>query len=512
MEESVSERTTGRKILKGTIVIILVSVFAKITAFFSEALLANYLGTSYQSDAYYMVSSIQQVFYPMLSVGVWKVFLPVYKDRITQKKMDEASAVANKTITLLTIVSILFVVFIWVFNDVVVRIIAPGFSDETRVLCAELVRISSPMYLFVIIAAVYASMLQCHNKFWGSQIREVATHIPTILVAILCYNVWGVKALAVALILGGLVRLLVELPFVDWGYRFRPDFSLKDTQFIVMIKRLPSALLSEGVTQFNTLIDKVMASSLPTGAVSSLNYGHRLMNVFSGLLSSAIATAMYPQMVELISLKKQDVLAQLMEKTIRLFFITMVPISIACIVFRTELVTLVYQRGAFGTDSTIITSSVFALYSVGLLFVACSTVLNNLFYGYGDTKTPMIISVVHLIVNVVLNLVLVWYMGVNGLALATSLSAIVTTGVRYVLCGRYIIMNGKVLLYYALKIGFVSCFSCIGAYLLVSALFDSMLVRLVIGAVLGVSSYCVLLKVLHVDELNELIKIIRRKK
>ena len=328
------DNTIGKKVFRGTVVITLVGILAKFTSFIAEAILAAYLGTTYQSDAYYMVNGVQMVIYPMISVGIWKVFLPLYKEKITHGLKEEADALTNHVITFFSIVSFLAVGLMILLAGPIVSVVAPGFEGETRALCIKLVRISAPMYFFIIAAAIYASILQANNKFLGSQIREVASHIPTILAAIFFYKRFGIEAMAIALVVGGAVRLLIELPFVNWGYRYRPDFRFKTHEFGVLLKRLPSALISEGVVQLNTLIDKAMASTLPEGTISALNYGHKLINVFSGLLSTAIATALYPQMIELIALKKEDELSSLLEKIIDIFAALMIPVTLACVLFR----------------------------------------------------------------------------------------------------------------------------------------------------------------------------------
>ena len=276
-----NEASLGKKIFRGTIIIIAVSVAAKLASFLTEAILAYYLGTSAEGDAYYMISSLHNVVYPMMSVGIWKVFLPIYKEKQAHGDMEGAAEIANKVLTFFTMLSVGVVLLVIVFGEGVVSLIAPGFEGETRTLCIRLIRLSAPMYIFIVASAVYASMLQCHNRFLGSQIREVASHVPTILAAVFCYRAFGIEALAYALVVGGIVRLLVELPFVNWNYKPKADLNFRSPAFKTMLKRLPSALLSEGVNRINTLIDKIMASGLPEGSISALNYGVKLTNVFS---------------------------------------------------------------------------------------------------------------------------------------------------------------------------------------------------------------------------------------
>lgn len=505
------DHSIGKKVFRGTVVIVLIGILAKITSFIAEAVLAAYLGTTYQSDAYYMVNSIQMVVYPMLSVGIWKVFLPIYKEKLTHGLGEEATALTNKVITFFSIVSFVAVGLLILLAGPVVSVVAPGFEGDIRALCIKLVRISAPMYFFIISAAIYASILQANNKFLGSQIREVASHIPTILAAVFFYKRFGIEAMAIALVAGGAVRLLIELPFVNWGYRFRPDFKFRSQEFGLMLKRLPSALISEGVTQLNTLIDKAMASMLPEGTISGLNYGHKLMNVFSGLLSAAVATALYPQMIELIALKKEEELSRLVVRIIDIFCLLMIPVTLACVLFRTELVAAVFQRGSFTAESTALTSGVFALYSIGIFFIACNTVITNLFYGYGNTKTPMFISIANLVINVALNLGLIYIWGVNGLALATSLSAVITFFIRIKAAEKYVKLDNKKMIVTAAKVLLAACVACFVPRVFFWFFPINKYAVLAISFFIGAALYIVGIKLLKVTEIHDLIGLVKKK-
>lgn len=447
----------------------------------------------------------------MLSVGIWKVFLPIYKEKITQKDTEAANELANKVITNFTIISIILVVILMVFSNLVVSIAAPGFEGETKKLCSDLVMLSSPMYTFIMAAAVYASMLQSHDRFLGSQIREVVSHVPTIITAIFFYPRFGIKSLGIALVAGGLMRLVVELPFVNWGYRFRPSFRKKTEEYTLMMKRLPSALISEGVNQLNLLIDRMMASSLPSGAVSALNYGSRLTGVLNGLLSTAVTTALYPQVVEMISLKKQEELERLISEILKIFAMVMFPMTIASILFRKELVSAVFERGAFGTESVALTAGTFACYCFGLFFSASNAVLSNVFFGYGDTKKPMYFGILNLIINVVLNFLLVSLIGINGLAVATSLSAFTGFLVRIIAIRKYVHFDWKEILIQFAKFLIASGIACALAYLAVHWLYLNKYVVLVLAAGVGILVYVAELYVMKVEELKLLIELVSRR-
>lgn len=496
------------ELLKGTIIIILVSILSKFSSFVSESILAAYLGTTSQSDAYYMVSSIQMVIYPMLGVGVWKIFLTIYKEKVSKNEIINANKLANKATTFFSSISIVVALLIFFFSDSIVAAVAPGFSSDEKKLCSELVKISSPMYIFITASAVYSSMLQCHKKFLGSQLREVASHIPTIVAALFFYNIWGIKTLAIALVVGSCLRLIIELPFVDWGYKFKPDFCFNDRDLFLILRRLPAALLSEGVTQINTLIDKVMASSLPYGAVSALNYGNKLANVFSGLLSTAVATALYPQVVELVSLNQRDELNKLMTKIINIFSIIMIPVTIACCIFSKELVLVVYERGVFDSNSTNLTAGIFSSYCLGLFFFACNMILSNIFYGYGDTRTPLYISIINMIVNVIGNIVFVRLWGSSGLAFSTSLSAMFSMAFQMFFVKKYVQFSIKEIVIIVTKALVSSVVACGIPSLLKTLLSFSPYLELIVALVIGVVIYLTMLRLFNVKELQELKKTI----
>ncbi|MBR0156367.1 MAG: murein biosynthesis integral membrane protein MurJ [Clostridia bacterium] len=496
-----------KKVFNGAVIIAVVSIIAKLTTFAQEAVLAAYIGTTFKSDAYHMVSSIQMVIYPMVSVGIWKVFLPLYKEKVTHNRIDEANRFANKVITFYSIIAIALVALIMIFTGAVVSLVAPGFEGETRELTIELVRISAPMYITVIGSAVYAAMLQCHNRFFGAQIREVVSHIPTLVAAIFFYRRWGIQALAYALIIGGFLRLVIELFFVNWGYRYKPDFRFKDDDMGKMMKRLPYVLIIESVTKINSLIDKAMASGLPEGTISCLSYASKLTHVFSGLLSTAISTALYPQMIELIALKKQKELSNLVVKTVDIFAVMMIPLTTACILFRTEVVSAAFGRGAFSAESVALTAGIFAVYCVAFFSSATNGVLNNIFYGHGNTKVPMILTIIGVVANVGLNLVFIRLWGAIGLAVTTSSLSIVMLFVRFRLTRKYVSLNLKRVLTVTAKVLLISLISCGIPRLLFSFVHLNKYLTLVISAVMAVPLYYLGCRLLKITELDDIIQL-----
>ena len=451
-----------KDLLKGAFVILFVSIVAKIVSYITEAILASILGSSSIGDAFFMVIGIQYVLYPMLSVGSWKVFLPIYKKIQVADQKVRLNMFSDTIISIFIVLSIITVAVIMCFSSGIVSVIAPGFSNDTKTMCSRLLFVSSPMYIFVVIAAIYAAMLQCHNKFFASQIREVISHLPTIIVCLFLYKRYGYISLGYGLLLGGAFRLIIELFFVDWKYYFKPRVIINKDIF-AFFKAFPATFIAEGVIQMNMMIDKIMASTLATGAISVLNYGSRLTNVFSGLVSNSLATAFYPKMSELIAKKEFSKLSSAVNTLINLYCLIIIPISIGCIIFRTEIVSVAFQRGEFDSSSVALTAGTFSCYSSGLFFLASNTIFNNILYSYGETKKTMYVSIYNLVINVVVNLMLISTFKANGLAIATSIAALLTFFIRiYYLRGLVSISLKTIFIRFAIVL-LVSAIICFAA-------------------------------------------------
>lgn len=454
-------RAKGKSTIKNIGIVFWVLLLAKVVAFANDAILAAYLGTSIEADAFYMVLGIQQVLYPMLSVGIWKVFLPEYKKQLTLYGSDKADVLANKMILLFGGISAVFVVLILIFHKAIVMICAPGLSVEGKELCGQLLQISAPLYFFIIISTIIAVMLQCRGKFLGSQIREVVSHLPTIVFSFFLYNKFGIRVLAYSLIVGSILRLLVEIPFIDWGFKLKFGKEKFSTEEKNSLKRIPEALLTAGVEQINTLVDKMMASGMVVGSISALNYAHKIMNVFSGLFASAISTTLYPKMAQLATEKKHVDLEKILRKSIYIISFFMIPITIGSVLYSEIIIACVFQRGNFDIQATKITASVYAFYAIGLLFIGLKDILSNILYSYGDTKAAMKVSIITVVANVILNIIFSFFFGANGLALASSIAVVINNVVCLLFLNHYIKISYGKIIFESIRILLASVLACL---------------------------------------------------
>jgi len=500
------------KTVKNVGIILGCSISAKILSYVWEATLAAFLGASDQADALYMTTSIFGILYPILDLGIWKVFLPTYKAKLVEKDESGVERVANISITFFFMISIALVLFLIVCAHPLVMIMAPGFEGEKREITIQYLRISAPTYFLMASTSVIGAMLQCHGRFLGSQLREIGSHVSRIVYLFVFFRFMGIYAAVTAYIVGSVFRLLVQLPFINWKWKFKPNFHFKDKDIVPMIKGLPAVALTAAISHINGMVDRIVASGSATGSVACLNYGHKLMNVFSGTISTAIGTAVYPTMIQHIAEKKTDKLKELLINVISALEFFIIPLSCFCILFSKEMVTVAFQRGAFDASAVSLTSGVFTGYCIGMLFLGISTIVTNVFYGYGDTKTTLYITIIGIAINVALDLLLVNLLGVFGLALATSLSAVIGVCIRFIFLKRYIVIGYKALLIESAKILGLSIIACGIPYVLVTFLLKlNVYVSLILSAAICGGIYFGLSYVFKIRTLSFVKSLIKKK-
>jgi len=491
------------KLFKNVAIILGCSIAAKVLSFIWEAILAAYLGTSDQADAFYMVSSIFGILYPILDLGIWKVFLPAYKTKLAIGEKKEADTLANIAITLFFLLSMALVLFVVVLAKPLTILVAPGFSAEKKAITAQYLCISAPAYLLMATASAVGAMLQSRERFFGSQLRELGTHISKILYIFICYRYFGIYAAITAMIVGSVFRLLIQLPFINWKWKFRFDFHFKDKDVSTMIKGLPSVALTAAITHINGLVDKMVASGSGNGAVSCLNYGYKLVSVFSGMISTAIGTAVYPTMIQHIAEKEEDKLRKLLVNISAVLGFLIIPITCFCMLFSKEVVSAAFERGAFDASAVAATSGVFSGYCIGMLFVGVSGIVTNVFYGYGDTKITMYISIAEVAINIVFNVIFVRFWGVAGLAVASSIAAIISLSIRGICMRKYITLNYWRILWEWGKLFLLSLAACLPPYFLVTKLMHiNVYLTLVIGLGLSCMLYFLLAILFHIEAMD----------
>lgn len=500
-----------KSLLSGSLAVLAALIICKITAFLQEMIIAAYLGATAVGDAFNTVNGIQETIYPMLAVGISQVFLPAYKSIMVQRDQKKADSLANYAIVFFTGISIVVVILLIIFAPFVVSVVAPGFDAEQKDLTAHLVRLSAVSYAFICCASVLSSMLIANGRFFASEIRGAFTHLPIIIAALLFYKRYGLDALAISLVVAGIARLVVLLPFMHKGYRFTLNDPPPWKYLKTLLARLPSALVSSGITQLNTLVDKIMASNLVVGSISCLNYGTRLYMVLQELFANVIATSSYPQIIELIAQDKKDELSKLLSKIVCVIWFFTIPLTVGGIVYSNNLVHIAFVRGAFTSEMGKITASVFIGYISALAFSSLNGIMNNVYFGFGDTKSPMLFNLLNLLLNIGFNIVFVHRYAVAGLAIATSISSIICLSMRVLFLRKKMTLRFEGLLKQGLVILVSSLVAVLFSYGIIQLIgIEGNVLLLLLAGIISIVVYLLEMRVIKMPVYEEAIAMSRK--
>jgi putative peptidoglycan lipid II flippase len=355
-------------------------------------------------------------------------FVPTFSATLAQRGDEEARELANICFTLLTIVMAAVALGGILFSPYIVGIMFPGFRAmpgkfELTVL---LNRLMFPYIFFISLVALCMGILNTIRHFFTPAISTVFLNISMILAVIFLRGFFAVPitALAVGVLLGGIIQLLLQLP-VLWnkGFPIRPRFAFDhpDVRRIALLM-LPS-VFGVGVYYLNLTVSAILASLLPQGSVSYLYNAQRLFEFPQGIFTVSVAQAVLPSMSKQAAEGDIAGMKQSLVFGMRLILFITIPAMAGLLACATPIFSLLYMGGAFDYAMAVNSALALAYYSLGLSFVALTRVLAPAFYALKDTKTPVWTAFIAFLLNICFSLALMWPLKHGGLALATTLSA-----------------------------------------------------------------------------------------
>src|SRR5699024_10459802 len=417
-----------KKSAKSVVTIIVFTLASKVLGFLREALIASNYGSGAGTDTYFIALSAITLFSTLILQTVNTTMIPVLSDVEAKEGKKGKLNHLNNFLNTLTLFAVLLIILGYFLTPLLMRLLGKGFEGEQFELAITLTRIGLPLLIFSSLVGVFRGYLQSEESFTESAAAAFPKNIVFILFLIFLSQHFSIKALMVAAVIAEASQLLVQIPGLrKLGYRYKFKVDLKDEYMQQIASLIPPVLISVGISDLNNLIDKSMASSLASGSVSSLNYANVLNNVVMSVFVTAIITVIFPMLSKEANSENYAGLKKLMHTSLNIVLLITIPAAIGMIVLATPAVKFAYQRGEFGETAAMMTSSALVFYSLGLVGNGVKAMLTRVFYSLKDTKTPMINSAYALGLNFIFNLILIQFMGHNGLALSTSISALITT-------------------------------------------------------------------------------------
>ena len=418
---------------------------SRILGFVRDVIFAKFFGTNIFAQAFVVAFRLPNMLRDMVGEGATDAaIVPILTEYSHTRTKEEYWEVARVILNLMLSVLLLLSVLGVVFAPLLVRIIAPGFlkSPEKFATTVLLTRWVFPYILLLGMVAYSKGVLNSFHYFTTPAFAPVALNTTMIIALLVLCPVIGIKGLIVGVLLGGVLEVGLQIPPLRRkGFRFGGGFKLVHPIAERIGKLLLPRALGTAVYQISVLIDTVLASLawvVGAGGVAALYYSNRLVQLPLAIFGISLATAVLPKMSREVASKDMNRLKETVAFSLRAVFTVMMPAAVGLMVLARPIVRILFQRGEFTAYSTSITANALFFYTFGLFAYAGIKILVNTYYSMGDTRTPVKTASISLVVNIVLNLILMWPLKIGGLALATSIAAITNLIVLYVLLTKKI--------------------------------------------------------------------------
>lgn len=501
------------------VMIAVVTLFSKFLGFVREVLIASKFGSGVETDTYFVAMTATVIVMTTVGAGLKTTLIPIFSEIEENKGKEHKLRYMNNSFNVIFVITIILAVLGYFLSPVVVKILAKGFTGEQYKTAIKLNRIGLPIIIFMGFSYVFSGFLESSERFGPPAISGIPFNLIYILYLLTLGNKYGIVGLMVASIVAAASQWLIQVPAARrLGFSHSMEFDLKDKYLGKALALTGPVIIGSAVQQINVVIDRTLASSLKEGSISALNYASRVNDMIISVFVMAITTVIFPMMSK--AFYKEDIKKgkELMSEGINMIFIITVPATIGIVILAPPVIKIFFQRGAFDETATLMTSQALIFYSLGLVGSSLRLMLNKVFYSIQDTTTPMKNGIIAVGINIALNYILVRYMAHSGLALATSISATITTILLFLNLRKKLGKIGlKKYLICFLKTLLASTAMGIGVYAVYFGLTNLLpnksiieLLILILSIIVGMTIYFILCCTLKVEEMRTLMKRLAR--
>lgn len=498
------------KLIKTTALVTAVIVLSKVFGLARDMITAGYFGTSIENDAY---ASAYTLFYlPVLLFNscITATIVPLFVEEREKFSLQHSNRFASNALNLFILLSLAIAAVMYIFCEPLVSLIF-HFDAQGIAMTVRLTRIMLLGLAFNVASIVLASLLNAMERFMAAQLTGFPLSVAVIAAVVFFSPSMGIEAVAWGVFAASVLQVAVLLPALMGWFEYRPLIDLRDERFHRLLKLAGPAVLSMGVSEINHLIDRSLASGLPVGSISAMNYAYKLITFLLGILMVPLTTIMFSRMSRLAAEDDRDGVLVSLRHSIRLISLVAAPIVAIAMVMSNDVVQLIYMRGNFTMESVNLTGGVLLFYLIGVLAFGFRDFMNRTFHAIQDTRTPFKVACLVVALNVALNLILRRFLGARGLALATSLAGYAGLLVMFFLLRRRLGRLGfKRIAAEMLKI-LASALACAGACALVKSAIPTpegpmqAFVRLAATTAAGAIAYLALCFALRVQTMREIL-------
>jgi len=424
-----------KSVLRSASIISVATLCSRLLGFIRDIIIAAFFGTGMTSEAFFVAFRIPNLLRDLVGEGAANsAFVPVFCQYWAKDEKKDFWDLVGNAFWIILIVLAGISIFGILFSRPIVSLIAPGFLGDPQKfsLTTQLTRFLFPYLLLIGLTAYAIGFLHSFKSFAAPAFGPCVLNICMIISVLIAYRFMPnpIFGLALGVLLGGILQISIQIPSLfKQGFHLRLlriNLSLSHPGIRKIGRLLIPRIYGSAVHQLNVLIDTILATLsfiVGQGAVAAIYYANRIIQFPLAIFGIALSSAVLPTLSSQAAVNDIDSLKSTLSFSLRTVYFLMLPAGLGLVVLAQPVIEVLFQRGNFDDYSVQICSLALLFYAIGLIFFGGMKILIAGFYSLQDTRTPAIIASLALLVNLILNIILMFPLKVGGLALASSLSA-----------------------------------------------------------------------------------------
>lgn len=425
---------------KVAVQLMVITIFSKLAGLFREVFFGAIFGTNIAKDIYVIGETVAAIAFSFLFMSMQSCFIPIYTDVHAKYGRKRADRFTSNLTNFLIIISIVIGLLFFIFMKPIISLVAKGYTGEKFLATVHFSRIAIWIIVIRAMVACMISYLNIYNNFIVPAMTGIIFNILIILTAFIASRLNSLTVLAIGTILAtGLQYILFPKALKEVGYHHQLVLDVHEPYLKKTFAMGIPVIFSVLVNEICVIIDKTLASSIVVnGGIAAMDYASKFSGFISGIVIISIVTATYPKLSSMISNHEVKAFRKLTAESIVYGLLLVIPSVIGLMLYVKPVIRIFYQHGAFTAQSTEMVAGPLFWYTPGLLGLIFIEVLNRVYYAHNNARTPLFVSIIHVVLNIVLNIILSKYFGLKGLAAATAISNILSAGLLVALSWKMV--------------------------------------------------------------------------
>ncbi|MBI2415738.1 MAG: murein biosynthesis integral membrane protein MurJ [Candidatus Kerfeldbacteria bacterium] len=416
-------------IVGGAMIIALASVLSRVAGLLRDNLLAKYFAGTATIDMYTAAFKVPDLLFNIVVLGALSAsFIPIFIDVKKKYGDNVAFYTASTILNILLLFVAAGVVLGWIVAPWISQWLLATRSLDQQHTTAMLMRLMLCSIMFFTLSNVASGILQSYRRFVAFALAPILYNVGIIIGIVWLYPRFGINGLASGVVLGAALHWLIQLPAV-WrtGYRYHWRWHWRQPGVKKMLRLMPPRALALGIVQINAMIIAALALRLPEGSLGIWTWADNLQQFPINVFGVSLALSSFPVFSQALAENDLAKFKTIFSINFRRILFLIIPVSLTVLLLRAQFVRLVlgsFGGGRFDWDATVLTAQVLGFFSVAMFAQATIPLLTRSFFAHHDTKTPVIISIISMVLNIVVAWLAVPYFGLYGLALAFAVSSL----------------------------------------------------------------------------------------